>query len=71
MNGTAKKIEEEKGPLPMGTATGEEEHAVVGGGWQGTDDATSTAPADYENPPAPRVHTNRDDAEGQEISGTD
>lgn len=29
-----------------GTATGEEEHTTVAGGWAGTDDATSTAPSD-------------------------
>ena len=36
----------------MGTATGELEHAVLPGGWSGTDDAVSTAPSDQiGNPP--------------------
>jgi hypothetical protein len=30
----------------MGTQTGEEDRDTVAGGWQGTDDATSTAPSD-------------------------
>lgn len=32
----------------LGTSTGEEEHAFVGGGWQGSDDDTSTAASDNE-----------------------
>ena len=30
----------------MGTSTGEEDRDSVPGGWEGTDDATSTAPSD-------------------------
>lgn len=30
----------------LGTSTGENENAIVAGGWEGTDDATSTAPSD-------------------------
>lgn len=30
----------------LGTPTGEDEFAIEAGGWQGTDDATSTAPSD-------------------------
>ncbi len=40
----------------MGTSTGEDEFNVVGGGWEGTDDATSTAPSDLSHPPRPVVH---------------
>lgn len=34
-----------------GTATGEPTHEVLAGGWEGTDDATSTAPSDFESVP--------------------
>lgn len=30
-----------------GSATGEPTHEVLAGGWEGTDDATSTAPSDF------------------------
>ncbi len=45
-----------KYPIPLGntlgSSTGETAHTVVPGGWEGTDDATSTAPSDaFGNPP--------------------
>lgn len=43
-----------------GTATGEDEFSAVGGGWEGTDDATSTAPSDLSRPPRPVVHRQSD-----------
>lgn len=30
----------------LGSSTGEEDHEVIPGGWEGTDDATSTSPSD-------------------------
>jgi len=40
----------------LGSSTGDEENALQAGGWEGTDDATSTAPSDFARPPAPVVH---------------
>ncbi len=40
----------------MGSSTGEAEFSAVSGGWEGTDDATSTAPSDLAHPPKPVVH---------------
>lgn len=40
----------------MGSSTGEDEFSAVSGGWEGTDDATSTAPSDLAHPPKPVVH---------------
>ena len=44
----AKKTEWERKEIGilMGSETGEGDHDVLAGGWAGTDDATSTAPAD-------------------------
>lgn len=50
----------------LGSTTGEEENAIMAGGWEGTDDATSTAPSDQAVPPAPVVH-----AIGEELTGED
>jgi hypothetical protein len=37
----------------VGTSTGEGDRDVIPGGWEGTDDATSTAPSDLSQPPRP------------------
>jgi hypothetical protein len=46
----------------VGSATGEEDHDTVPGGWEGTDDATSTAPSDI-FPPKRMTGDDVDDGE--------
>lgn len=49
----------------MGSATGEDENGLIAGGWQGTDDATSTAPSDvaFDVPQKPMNHAIGEDAD--------
>jgi len=48
----------------VGSATGEADHDVLPGGWEGTDDATSTSPSDIVNP---NPRDNWDDADNEEF----
>ncbi len=46
----------------VGSATGEADHDVIAGGWEGTDDATSTSPCDMVNPnPQSRFDANEEE----------
>jgi hypothetical protein len=55
----------------MGSGTGEEENEIVAGGWQGTDDATSTAPSDLgvDAPKVTHLHAIGEDLENEDPTG--
>ncbi len=56
----------------LGSATGEDEHAIMAGGWAGTDDATSTAPSDmaFMGPERPTNHSSgTEDVEVEDPTG--
>ncbi len=57
--------EDELGEI-VGSATGEFDHDVIPGGWEGTDDATSTSPSDLANPQSPQFREDLDSAEFQD-----
>ena len=54
-----------------GSSTGEEENAIEAGGWEGTDDATSTAPSDlmsWKKPESEITHEAISDITGHEVA---